>query len=561
MNSGTLLALGELPQGPKVSGFRDWRARFRSKGELLQGLEVIRGAEGAVDSREKRLSPLPEVSVLGHNASPQAADVPMPQPKKDDSNSTAHTVAEFDESDGRRDDQAMTLVIEDRREFRKTNDAIGIRVKEGRLSLLSRKIFNVLMFNAQEQREPGKNAPLDTAVAQKYFWMPLADLARDASYDSRDSALLKQHLQEMQGIRLVLEDKRQWTSENLISSVKLVNPSGLKNKHSGKVWVGYAFPPEVHELVMAPGTYTKLSIFYQGLLRTGAGLALYEICRKYLTNPSKLTNRDTYENWFVVLSGVTISGPDDLPLYKYFKRDVLLKAMAEINALTDIQVELVEHKTGRKITHLQFRVEHARQPQLEFPAPPFVDSELMASLAAVGMSQQDAQDAVATHGSIHVRQALRLLGNRMQKHGVEPLSSPLAYLRWALKSGESAMKELEGATKAKASKKSSNGPAGAVSDAGKALMDDFLAARARQAYAEFLELSDADQAAVFARFKEQSTQQTVKQATNTSKAMVRSLFSTWFAQDLHGEPTAAKLAAYLAERAEGEAQSDLRGRF
>ena len=58
------------------------------------------------------------------------------------------------------------------KEFRKTNEAIGLRVSEGRLSLLSRKLFNVMMYHAQQQREPGENAPLATEAAKKYFWIP-----------------------------------------------------------------------------------------------------------------------------------------------------------------------------------------------------------------------------------------------------------------------------------------------------------------------------------------------------------------------------------------------------
>lgn len=433
---------------------------------------------------------------------------------------------------------AVQPTHDDRREFRKTNDAIGLRVKEGKLSLLSRKIFNVLMFNAQEHQVPGKNAPLDTAVAQKYFWMPLAELARDANYDSKDTQLLKEHLREMQGIRMVLEDKRQWTSENLISSVKLVNPAGLKNKHAGKVWVGYAFPPEVHELVMSPGTYTKLSIFYQGLLRTGGGLALYEVCRKYLTNPSRLTNRDTYENWYVILSGNALAVGEAPPPYKYFKRDLLLKAIAEINALTDINVELIEHRAGRRISEIQFRVMPARG-NLSAPfVAPFVDSELMGQLTEIGMSQQDVWDAVTLHGSAKLRQALRLLNARRQLASAEPLSSPLAYLRWTLKHGGDALKEP------KAPK--GQGPGAAEVDAGSELLSEFQSARARQAYAAYVHMPPQEQADVFSRFRAQSTHRSVKEAREPAGPMVRSLFSTWLAKDLYGEPSAAELAAYIA---------------
>ncbi len=51
-------------------------------------------------------------------------------------------------------------------EFRKTNEAIGLRVSEGRLSLLSRKTFNLMVYHAQKLGVPGQNAPIDTPVAR-----------------------------------------------------------------------------------------------------------------------------------------------------------------------------------------------------------------------------------------------------------------------------------------------------------------------------------------------------------------------------------------------------------
>jgi hypothetical protein len=53
------------------------------------------------------------------------------------------------------------------KEFRKTNDAIGLRVSEGRLSLLSRKIFNVMVYHAQRIRTKGENAPIESEAAKK----------------------------------------------------------------------------------------------------------------------------------------------------------------------------------------------------------------------------------------------------------------------------------------------------------------------------------------------------------------------------------------------------------
>ena len=40
--------------------------------------------------------------------------------------------------------------VSESRELRKSNEAIGLRVRKGKLTLLSRKMFNVLMHHAQK---------------------------------------------------------------------------------------------------------------------------------------------------------------------------------------------------------------------------------------------------------------------------------------------------------------------------------------------------------------------------------------------------------------------------
>ena len=330
--------------------------------------------------------------------------------------------------------------VTDPREFRKTNDAIGLRVKEGKLSLLTRKVFNVMMYHAQTLKEPGVNAPIDTATSKKYFWIPLSELARDAAYDSKDTEFLKNQLEELQNVKLLLENERQWISERLVSSIQLVNPTGLK-KHSGQVWFGYAFPPEVHELVMAPGTYTKLSIFYQGLLRSGAALALYEVCRRYATNPSRLTKIAPPEEWYGVLTGSPVP-EKEIPPYKYFKRDILKLAIAEVNALTDITVELIEHKNGRRIDNIQFRVSPTMQPQLALPAAPIIDTELLEKLMGFGFTQEAAIDCLGAHSDSKIRATAQFVEARITQKNSAPLDSAAAYFRWALKEGSATERVL-----------------------------------------------------------------------------------------------------------------------
>jgi hypothetical protein len=422
-------------------------------------------------------------------------------------------------------------------EIRKSNEAIGLRVVSGRLTLLNRKVFNVLMYHAQQSRTPGKDAPINTPSSHKYFWVPLSVLARNASYDSKDMQFLREQIQQMQDIKLLLETDRQWTSERLIASVTFVNPKGL-NSRSGQVWVGFAFPPEVHESVMQPETFTRLSIHYQGMLRSGTALALYELCRRYATNPSKLTSPYSIEHWYGLLTGnPTPDKVEDLPEYKYFKRDVLKGAIAEVNQHTDIEVELIEHKVGRRVQQLQFRVNFKPKALPETRPPSVIDVTLLERLMALGLSQLEADNVFATHSDEQIADALGVVDNRLRSNKGGPVNSKAAYLRWALKNG--AKPEKPAAPKVKKS----------VDPAGPSLLERFLAARAKIALDVFNEMDPDQRAATYEQFKAQATGRVPPLEQALERGVTRTALSQWYANDLWGEPTVEKLS-HFADRSE-----------
>ena len=69
----------------------------------------------------------------------------------------------------------------------KANEAIAIRPKRGKLTLLSRRIFNVLLFHAQQQ-----------GVDKPRYSILLSELIDDARFNSNNTELLKSHLRDMQ---------------------------------------------------------------------------------------------------------------------------------------------------------------------------------------------------------------------------------------------------------------------------------------------------------------------------------------------------------------------------
>lgn len=424
----------------------------------------------------------------------------------------------------------------DVREFKKTNKAIGLRVVEGSFSLLTRKLFNVMIGQAQELKQLGVNAPINTAAAKKYFWVPLSSFVRDTAYNSNDTQALKELLQSMQDIKLENQTDLQWTSERLVSSITFANPEGL-NKHAGTVWVGYAFPPEVHEQIMIPDTYTKLSLVYQNAFKSAAGLALYEICRRYATNPSKVTNIMTIKEWHAALTG---SPSDDREIeYKYFKRDVVNPSINEVIGKTDIVVELIEHKNGRRVDRLQFKVDIVKQTNLNVPMQLVFDSGLLQSIMSNGFSETEAKDFVADHGEEKIRLALVLVKARAENQKLTPLVSLPAYFRWQLREMP---KQTESATDVPKPQL----PANTTEPTS---MEKYKKHLAQESLAIYKDLNVLEQETVFARFVSANTGKSFKLEKGIDDAMVRSLFSHWHALELWGPATSDGLAGYLANGA------------
>jgi len=415
--------------------------------------------------------------------------------------------------------------VSESRELRKSNEAIGLRVRKGKLTLLSRKMFNVLMHHAQKLGSPGRNAPVVTEANKKYFWVPLADLARDAAYESNDTKRLKEYLQELKDIRIISEDNVQWTSQSLLSAFTLANPNGLKSR-GGQIWVGFAFPPEVEAAVMRPDQYTNLAFVYQNQFRSGASLALYEICRRFLTNPSQLTARLPWTEWFDSVSGNPAG--QGYPEYKIAKRDTFKPAIAEVNSVTDINIELIEHKLGRRVSELQFRVRKSEQAVIEFPAPPVVDGELLERVIRLGFSERDASDLVATNSENKIISTLQLVEERMAKKGAEALKQPAAYFKSALKNDWApAVPKLE-APKIK--------PKANV-ETPEEVFQRYLAHLSKEAFSLCTDLEPEEQDRLIDEFKQQCGLPMKIRKDGLRSNVFRSDFSMWYAHKLWGEPS------------------------
>ena len=402
--------------------------------------------------------------------------------------------------------------------FKKTNEAIGLRVSKGHLSFMSRKLFNVMVLHAQRLGVPGANAPIETATSKKYFWVPVNEISRDANYNSHDTQLLKEIAEELQDIRIVSETDREWTSERLVASVKLVNPAGL-HKKGGKLWLGYEFPAEVMTLVMNPKTYTTLTLYYMTVLRTGAGLALYEVARSNMWKQNGLTDRRPWEFWRDYLEGMSGEDMADWKKqYKFFKDRVLKKALSEVNTLTDLEVELLEFKDGKRVIDIQFRVNKKSQTNLDLPPPPIIDSQIIERLMELGIAKQEAEAIYGTHPEGEVRDAVAYTFDRLNNSKLPPLETPAAYFKNSLKGRYGAKKKAIAA------------PKKVVADAPPKTTPEVnleLEKRRKEVLANFDEMSQAERKGVLTNFLSANPAMRAAVSKNPQSKSVRTSLAGW----------------------------------
>lgn len=331
--------------------------------------------------------------------------------------------------------------------LRKPVNTLAIVPKSHKITSLGRKSYNVLLHEAQEQG-------LDKAV----FQAPLERIIRGVDFDSNDQALIKKHLRAM--VSTTVEWQSPTTGEGSSWNVSGLLAHARLSKLRGQVWVEWSYAVNLKQELLEPTVFAKLSLEIISQLRSHAGIALYEICSRY--KDIGRTSRQAWSWWRPVLSGRPETDRTARLEYRIFKRDTLKPAIAEVNAVTDLEIELVEHKSGRFIDELQFLIR--RKPQASLPLRQRnepVDLSLIARAQALGVDDHRAEELADTYGRSALASGLDALARRLASAYPEPLRDPYRYLK-ALMPGEAA-KSGQGAELPDAPRETSDGPSAAAS--------------------------------------------------------------------------------------------------
>jgi hypothetical protein len=430
-------------------------------------------------------------------------------------------------------------------ELRKAVEAIAIQPKSGKITLLTRKLFNVLLAVAQQADESG-----DTYRAL------LSDIVANSAFDSNDTALVKEHLRRMVSVQVEWstgtssqKPGRKWGISTLIADAEI-----LEDPNTRRVWVEFSFAPKIKKKLLDPVQYARLSLQFQSQLRSSAGLALYEICVRYLTNPSHLTMRETWEWWRPILSGTpdTEAGDEAKREYKYFKRDYLRPAIAEVNAVTNIFVEMVEHREGRRVAEIQFRVTEQKQPMLALDEHPNVfDSTLVDRMVKIGIPLKEAQTLYADSEENRIRAALQMTEQRMRSTSLPAVRSAAALFKDALKKGYAPPVEVLQATPVNGvAPRGSVAAANAADDLKARLLSEFSAYRRKEARALYDEQGEDERDLARQTFESDVLPELGTHMRDDwrkrglDSKLAETSFFDWLARKTWGDPTDGDLLAF-----------------
>lgn len=285
----------------------------------------------------------------------------------------------------------------------------------GKLSLLQRKLSNVLLLNAY-----------DTLVTQGSHRIDARTLCLMIGYNSNDTETLKTALRGLaetvaEWDMLDEKGRQEWGVSALLSYAKLKD--GICE---------YAYSPALAEKLHDPKVFALINLNIQRQFTGGHALALYENCFRFVNTGST--------GWWELEVFRRLMGVDGSDYYKSYKQlnaKVIKPAVAEVNKVSDILVEPEVRKMGRSVSHIRFKIK--RNPQLAMMN--IDDGEGVRSgvvytrLRELGVSDRLARQWIGQHGEDHVAQKIAFVD---AQPGVK---SPARYLSAALKEGFGAESE------------------------------------------------------------------------------------------------------------------------
>ncbi len=277
----------------------------------------------------------------------------------------------------------------------------------GKLTLLQRKLSNVLLLNAY-----------DTLTSQQVHMIDARTLCLMIGYNSNDMDTLKQSLRGLAETVAewdMLDEKGQqeWGVSSLLSYARL----------KGGV-CEYAYSPALASKLNDPKVFALINLNIQRRFTSGHALALYENCYRFVRTGST--------GWWSLDLFRRLMGVEDSVYYAVYKQlnaKIIKPAVAEVNKTSNIVITPEIRKRGRAVTDIRFKI--SENPQLAIldldDGAGVRKSDVYSQLQVLGVSDRLARQWIAEHGEDHVRDKISYVA------GQGGVQNPVGYLTAALR--------------------------------------------------------------------------------------------------------------------------------
>lgn len=277
----------------------------------------------------------------------------------------------------------------------------------GKLTLLQRKLSNVLLLNAY-----------DDLLVKPSHRIDARTLCLMIGYNSNDMETLKAALRSLaetvaEWDMLDARGRQEWGVSALLSFAKLKD--GVCE---------YAYSPALAEKLHDPKVFALINLNIQRRFTSGHALALYENCYRFLRTGST--------GWWELKLFRKLMGVDDSAYYETFKHlnaKIIKPAVEEINRSSNIVVAPELRRQGRAVAEIRFRIRE--NPQLAMfeigDGEALRASATYRRLIALGVGDRLARQWIGEHGEDYVA------GKLAYVEGQGGVTNSLRYLTAAIR--------------------------------------------------------------------------------------------------------------------------------